>query len=61
MTTSELGPRSEYTVTVTEAAQMFAVSADTIRRWEREGKLVGRRTLGQHRRFRLADLEALAK
>lgn len=54
-------PASEYTVTVSEAARMFGVSPDTIRRWEREGLLVGRRTLGRHRRFRLVDLKALAQ
>lgn len=35
------------------------ISESTLVRWENEGKLTARKTLGGHRRFRRADIEAL--
>ena len=46
-------------LTIGEAARMLGVSVDTIRRWERDGKITGTRTLGGQRRFRRDIVEAL--
>jgi excisionase family DNA binding protein len=43
-----------------EAAALLHVSPKTISRWAREGKLGHVVTLGGHRRFSRADIEALA-
>lgn len=44
-----------------EAASILGVSVDTLRRWEKEGKLTPQRTDGGHRRYRRADLKPLVK
>lgn len=44
-----------------EAAELFGVSAKTITRWAREGKLPYRRTLGNHRRYDEAKIRELVK
>lgn len=41
------------------AAAMVGVSVDTLRRYEAEGKITARRTPGNQRRFRRADVLAL--
>lgn len=46
---------------VGEAARILGVSTDTMRRWHREGVLSAVRTVGNQRRFRRSDLEALLK
>lgn len=38
------------------AAAMVGVSVDTLRRYESEGKITARRTPGNQRRFRRADV-----
>jgi putative resolvase len=38
-------------ISIGELAELKAVSVDTIRRWEKEGKLESVRTDGGHRRF----------
>jgi len=43
-------------VSIREAAQALGVSITTLRRWEREGKLVPEHTPGGHRRYDLATL-----
>ncbi len=43
-------------VGIGEAAEALGVSIDTLRRWDRTGKLVGERTPGGHRRYDLAKL-----
>ena len=43
-------------VGIGEAAEVLGVSAETLRRWERTGKLAGERTPGGHRRYDLAKL-----
>lgn len=48
-------------LTVNEAARMLKVSATTIRNWAAEGRIQEHRTLGGHRRFRVADIERLAR
>ncbi len=43
-------------VGIREAAQALGVSISTLRRWEREGKLIPEHTPGGHRRYDLAKL-----
>jgi putative resolvase len=42
-------------ITIGELADLKAVSVDTIRRWEKDGKIKSVRTEGGHRRYKLAD------
>lgn len=44
-------------VTIGEASKLKGVSIDTLRRWEREGKLIPHRTEGGHRRYKVAELQ----
>jgi excisionase family DNA binding protein len=46
-------------IPIGEAARILGVSLDTVRRWERRGKVSAVRTVGQQRRFRRGDIEAL--
>ncbi|MEM7580264.1 MAG: IS607 family transposase [Cyanobacteria bacterium P01_A01_bin.80] len=39
-----------------EAAELLGVSIDTLRNWEKEGRIQSVRTSGGHRRFRAIDL-----
>jgi len=48
--------RLEYLVQIGEAAKIRGVSIDTLRRWERTGKLKSEKTEGGHRRYRIAEL-----
>jgi len=49
--------RLDELVTIGEAAKIRGVSIDTLRRWEKKGKLTSvDRTEGGHRRYRVADL-----
>jgi len=41
-----------------EVARLFRVNAKTVTRWARAGKISTVRTLGGHRRFRRAEIEA---
>jgi excisionase family DNA binding protein len=47
-------------LTPAEAARRLGVSTWTLNRWERDGTLSAYRTPGGQRRFRTADIEALA-
>jgi excisionase family DNA binding protein len=44
-----------------EAALLLGVSKDTLRRWEKAGRIRSLRLPNQHRRYRRSDLEALAQ
>lgn len=44
-------------VPIGEAARQLGVSVDTIRRWEREGKITSSRTLGGQRRFTSSEID----
>jgi excisionase family DNA binding protein len=46
-------------LTPAEVAAKAGVDAKTVTRWAKEGKLACIRTLGGHRRYRLADVENL--
>lgn len=48
-------------LSVSDAARYLGVSSSTIRRWERENKILSVRTPGGHRRFSLKDLKSLYK
>src|SRR3981081_4796989 len=41
---------------ISEAAKLLGVHADTLRRWERGGKIKPRRTSGNLRRYDIADI-----
>ena len=41
-----------------EVARLFGTSPKTVVRWAKSGQLPAVRTLGGHRRFRRADVEA---
>jgi excisionase family DNA binding protein len=46
---------------ISEAAEYIGVSHDTLRRWEKKGKLIPRRTVGKHRRYSKKQLENILK
>lgn len=46
-------------VRIGEAARLAGVSVDTLRRWERQGKLSGIRTFGGQRTYSLEEIESL--
>ncbi|SKT96122.1 MerR family transcriptional regulator [Mycobacteroides abscessus] len=46
-------------LSVGEAAGLLGISADTLRRWEKSGRIASLRTPTNHRRFRAEDIEAL--
>ena len=43
-------------LSISQAASFLGVSNPTLRRWDREGKLIAFRTSGNHRRYTLAQL-----
>ena len=52
-------PEPERLLTPAEVAAMFRVDPKTVTRWAKAGKLTSIRTLGGHRRYRAAEVEAL--
>lgn len=48
-------------VTIHDAAMFLGVSQDTLRRWEKKGALIPRRTAGGHRRYSRKQLERSLK
>lgn len=48
-------------VSIGKAAEMLDVHIETLRRWEKSGKIVCRRTPGGQRRFRIEDLRTVVK
>ena len=46
-------------IDISEAAQRLGVTMITLRRWDALGKLKSVRTLGNHRRYRLEEIEAI--
>ncbi len=47
-------------LSISDAASILGVSDETLRNWEREGKLSPFHTEGGHRRYYRADIEKLA-
>jgi excisionase family DNA binding protein len=52
-------PDTEALLTPAEVAAMFRVDPKTVTRWAKAGKLTSIRTLGGHRRYREAEVNAL--
>jgi excisionase family DNA binding protein len=52
-------PEPEKLLTPQEVARMFRVDPKTVTRWARAGKLTSIRTVGNHRRYREAEVRAL--
>ena len=48
-------------LTPAEVAEMFRVNVKSVGRWAKSGKLTSVRTLGGHRRFHRAEIEALLR
>lgn len=46
-------------VNVSKAADLLGICNDTLREWDRQGKLVPVRTQGNHRRYKLEDIERI--
>lgn len=46
-------------ISIGKAADMLGVHIDTLREWDNDGKLVPVKTIGNHRRYRLEDIESL--
>jgi putative resolvase len=46
-------------VSIGKAADLLGVHVDTLREWDNEGKLTPVKTLGNHRRYNLDEIEAL--
>ena len=49
-----------YWLRIGQAARLLDLSVDTLRKWDRRGRLRARRTRGDHRRYALPDIQALA-
>ena len=47
-------------LTISEAGDLLGMSISTLRRWEREGKLVPRRTIGNQRPYPLSTINPSA-
>lgn len=50
---------SQRLVSIGKAAEILGVSINTLRLWDQEGKLRPTKTLGNHRRYKLEDIEEL--
>lgn len=50
---------AEQLLTPGDVAEMFGVSPKTVARWAEAGKLEALRTLGGHRRYRVAEVARL--
>ena len=46
-------------ISISEAGKVLGVTTRTLKRWEETGKLKVYRTLGNHRRYKLSEVEAL--
>ena len=46
-------------IKISDAAKLLGVSTKTLRRWDDAGKLESVRTVGNHRRFRIDDLNKI--
>ena len=46
-------------LTISEVAQIFGVTMQTLRKWDRDGKLIPTHTLGGHRRYKQEDVDRI--
>lgn len=53
--------RLEELLTIGDASKLLGVAIETLRRWEKDGKIKAQRTEGGHRRYRVADLLKIEK
>ena len=51
---------SQKLISIGKAANLLGVHVDTLREWDKEGKLVPVKTFGSHRRYKLEDIESLS-
>ncbi|MFG3439862.1 BldC family transcriptional regulator [Nonomuraea sp. NPDC047897] len=51
--------QNELLLTPAEVAAIFRVDPKTVTRWAKAGKLTSIRTLGGHRRYREAEVQAI--
>ena len=56
-----INPLTKRWLTIEDASKYLGVSQDTLRRWEKKGRLIPRRTMGGHRRYLRRQLEELLK
>lgn len=61
MTTKMLGAEADTLLTPGEVANMFHVDPKTVTRWAKEGKIIGIKTPGGHRRFRKSDVDDMLR
>ncbi|MBU0572402.1 MerR family transcriptional regulator [Patescibacteria group bacterium] len=52
-------PSSQKTYSIKEAANLLNISSQTIRRWEKEGRIKTKRTSGGHRYFTYKDIQEI--
>lgn len=57
--TSSNSQTDEQVLSIGDVATRLGVSIDTVRRWERDGKIAAFRTPGNQRRFRELDVETI--
>lgn len=55
--TSRNTQSGEMYLPIGDVARRAGVSVDTIREWDKAGRIKSYRTAGGHRRFRLADID----
>lgn len=60
MTNTSPVPSEPTYVPIGVAARRLGVTPATVRNWHRRGKIAATRTAGGDRRFRVADVDALA-
>ncbi|MBI3486126.1 MerR family DNA-binding transcriptional regulator [Candidatus Daviesbacteria bacterium] len=56
-----INPKSRSLLSISKAAKILSLSPDTLRNWEKEGKLIPLRTKGKARRYSLFELKQLKK
>lgn len=56
---ADIHDAEETLLTPSEVAKLFRVDPKTVTRWAKAGKLSSIRTLGGHRRYRAAEINAL--
>ena len=54
-------PEPERLYTPAEVSRIFSVHPKTVTRWAKAGRITSVRTLGGHRRYKAADVEALLR
>ncbi|MHB8294389.1 MAG: helix-turn-helix domain-containing protein [Acidimicrobiales bacterium] len=53
-----MSPSDDRLLPMREARHLTGLSATTLRRWTKDGRLPDRRSVGGHRMFLISDLEA---